>query len=147
MTLTSVINSIRQTLTDDGISAPFHIGPEHIPSHGSPPKIVWVPTSSSYEAPDRIGGVEQPIHTRLARSQIHVWGQSYEETEALVDAVIRALYKLFGGANYELSAGDWLEPPSATVKGRLYLLDVAIRLPVTLEESTTAKISRFSEVS
>lgn len=146
MTLTSVIKSIQQQLEDDGIAAPFTVGPENIPSHGSPPRIVWVPTSSSYEPPDRVGGISQPIHTRLARSQIHVWGKDYEETEALTDAVIRALYKNHGGADYELTAGDWLEPPSATIKGRLYLLDVAIRLPVCLEVSTTARVERFIEV-
>lgn len=146
MTLTSVIKSIQQQLADDGIDVPILIGPEHLSEHSSPPRIVLVPTSSSYEAPDRIGGVEQAIHTRLARSQIACWGEDYEQAEALSNAVIRALYKVFGGANYELTNGGWLESKEVTLLGRVYTLDIAIRLPVCLEESTTARITRFTEV-
>lgn len=144
--LAAIVAAIQQEVAAQGITASFQLGPEHVSEHNAPPRIVWVPTSTSYEPPMRIGATETQIHTRLVRSEVHCWGKDYEEAEALSDAVIRAAYQVMGGPDYELGAGAWLET-ALTSNGRVYSFELGLRIAVTAEVAAapTARIQQFVE--
>lgn len=144
--LVAITKAIQEEMARRGVSAPFQLGPEHVNEHNAPPRIVWVPAATVYEPPMRIGGPEAQIHARLVRSEVHCWGKDYEQAEALADAVVRAAYRVMGGPDYDLGAGEWLGA-ALTNKGRVYSFEIGLRIPVTAEatKAATAVIERFVE--
>lgn len=107
--------------------------------HGSPPRIVWVPSR------DRFGGAQKTprgangrsLITRFAGAQVMVWGAestnvtSIAATEALVRRLCRALLKTGGPEPYfQLVGGQWEETPGEMALGEAYVLSVAVAIDV-----------------
>jgi len=138
-----------------------HLGNEWVSREESPPRIVVVPTSTSYKPMRRMG--VQPMQgqlsqvnprtffRRLMHFTAHIWGDespspqspiaetdlwySFNSTVELEREFLGALMRNCGNdpAIYEGLSGDWSQPTDLNRLGRLLLLRFTIETPVTDE--------------
>ncbi len=97
-----------------------------------PPRIVWVPSSEPFTAASK--SVEPPdksIATRMATVSAHVWGISYDQTEAMLHNLVSMLHKHFQGVSAWGSA-EWGEVQNSqdAYLGWLAILPVSFGVPV-----------------
>lgn len=110
--------------------------------YGSPPRVVWVPSRDAFEGPQKTprGGQDgqHSIATRVAGVRIELWGATPEQTEDLLESVVRALLKGGGPSRVGVTivSGQWIEAPGENALGEGYAL--AITLPVDIRASHTA---------
>jgi hypothetical protein len=145
---------MQQQFRDYGCPAKVYFGKEFLAEHASPPRVVWVPTSDTYElpiqnqaagsppAPSATGTNPRPIWIRWAGAELHIWGAAKEQEketrqrekdqsvmDALVNQTIVALQKLVPGY-YRLQGGMQTPSPTAVRKGFVYILRVQIAVPI-----------------
>lgn len=109
--------------------APSYLGRRYIAEHATPPRYVWVPAARRYIPPRRTQGVTRASTEALQLIQVHIWGKDHDQAELLESALITALRlpEVCNGANYELQAGDWVDPSLVTAGE---VLVVPLVLPV-----------------
>lgn len=78
------------------------IGYKRLDEHGAWPRLVWLIAGAQHGAaekskPDGANTAPQ-ILTRRVALEAHVWGKDLEMTEALIDDVIAALYRVAEGS-------------------------------------------------
>jgi hypothetical protein len=114
----------------------FLAGAEEVKSHdGLFPRVVFVPTTDSFEAPeDYAQGRDQRTQQRsfmtdVASFETHIWGIDYTRTEVLRDTVVNGIH--FGlQATKKILRGAWTKDDTLGKAGRLYLLDWSVRKPL-----------------
>jgi hypothetical protein len=118
---------------------PVLLGDEHLEVHGSPPRIVCVPTTDTF-APAEKGGVNpRPLRTRSIGSFWRVWAASHDEAEQLLNDLIVAVHVVTGGC-YQLGECDWLTKGALTHLGAACDLDVQFLTPITARSHATATV-------
>jgi len=137
-------------LTDGAIL----LGGQHLFEQSAPPRIVFVPTRSTFgprdpSNPAQVSGanlseqqaqqLQRPIGTELVTFGVHVWGQGatidfdYDITQALYQQVMISLHNLAEGC-YKIGPGEWTSgKPSSTQVGRAgqeFVFGLEIATPV-----------------
>jgi hypothetical protein len=142
-------------LTDGSIL----IGRQHVDEESAPPRIVFVPSSSSFTigepygvfvgstrqapSPDMFRQWQQrPIHTERLRFEVHVWGAAsppdpnggdFDATQALYQTLIESLWNTAQTA-YELGEGVWADQQRGQAQlqklGHEFVLEITIDTPV-----------------
>lgn len=117
---------------------PVLLGAEALAEHASPPRIVCVPTSATYAAPEAGGGVgprgalvPRALWERTEHVDWYVWADDYEQAEQASDELAAAL-RAVAGSSVDLVDGQWLHATDAQWlhRGRVYVLRSRIRRPV-----------------
>lgn len=134
-----------------------NFGPKFLMKQEAPPRVTWVPTTDRYLAPEphtpqftqtgKILAIEpRVIRSREAGVDIHLWGASYADTEALTEQYIAALWSgnaanLWGA--FEVDSGRWIETDGREMSlfGMVYVLPMIFRIPIRLPSMQTAIIS------
>jgi hypothetical protein len=124
------------------------IGEKHIQAHGRPPRLVWVPTSDSFEPPIKASDNPRALRTRVCGVDCHVWGADLGVAELLVNDVCVAVHRVakrrvspvcYG--NYELRGLDWITAGEFLHEGIVGVLHLEFRLDVADALSTTALVT------
>lgn len=77
---------------------------------GAPPQIVAFPTVERYDAPHGVGGdgIGNPrrLRTRVCTVEFHLWHETQDATEVLLDTLAQAINDLTFGS-WQFEAGEW----------------------------------------
>lgn len=127
-------------------------GEEHLADAGAPsPRIVMVPTSTSFGPPGTIAGIDpRVVWAGVDAVEFHLWAESVtpgkrepqhhaDAVETLREAVIQAVHaQMWGGYLYRAVSGDWKpRPGEQAVQRAAYMLVVEAFVPICLEADTT----------
>lgn len=121
-----------------------HLNATHLNEAAVPPRIVWVPLSESFGAPQGQGGdgvsSPRPVATRISAMEMHLWAAADPQTgsvaqndadqdacELLLNAFMWAVHSVTHGSYQWGSQGRWSR---ANVEGQILTLGVAYILPV-----------------
>lgn len=131
-----VIADVPGTTWDAGQRAEAH--------HGSPPRVVWRPTSDeptgARKSTVTIGGRRSHSVVGLLETfQVHCWGESYDDAVALRDAVLRAAHHLCAGS-WRPVRGDWT-PTGEMTLGEECVFRIALRTTIYDRAATTAQVT------
>lgn len=125
-----------------------HFGARSLPEHAAPPRIVWVPSEDTFQAPMDRGKNPRPLWDRKAGCEVHIWGESFEQIEGcggLMETFIATLHKVAYGI-YELERGRWAgEQDQQLSLGELYILPFSVLVPVTQPKKREATIRSVEE--
>jgi hypothetical protein len=142
--LTSIFAAVNALLP----TGTYHdVGADKIRAQGSWPRVIWVPGTEDFGPALGQGGdgtgTPPPIWTRMANVEIHIWGQTLDTTEALVQKVIQAIHANCWGA-YQLQGGQWVGDTGASdITGAVYVLSAMFLIPVTRAPEVMASPSHM----
>lgn len=107
-------------------------GAENLARQDAPRRIVWVPTIDSFSEAQQRGSVQgdpRALHTVDSGIDVHLWGTGTADALLLRDQFLRALRTSLG-PNYRLRGGG-IQNEAIVSAGRLYVLSIVIRIPIT----------------
>jgi len=111
----------------------FFFGGRHLHQHDSiPPRIVWVPASEPFSVASKsVMPPDKSIATRHGSVSAHIWGVSYDQTEAMLHNLISMTHKHFQGVA-EWGAADWGQVVNEqdAYLGWLVMLPISFKIPV-----------------
>jgi hypothetical protein len=118
----------------------WKVGKEKVSNEDAAPRVIF-----AYGPDDEFQGARatrvtgmanpRPLMTRVAKMQAHLWGRTYDETEAMINVLLGAIYATALGSMAILSGG-WTDP-SYTAHGNAYVLTFSLEIPVTEAPATT----------
>lgn len=128
--------------TPTGVS--FGFGASELDRHGAPPRVVWRLARGEHEGTTRPGLNPRPLFNRRLEIEAHLWGSTHEQTEALLEAVARAVQKAAAGSFAPLRE-EWPNEEedrrSQIRKGHYCILTFQALVPVTSAMQTTATVA------
>jgi hypothetical protein len=139
--LMAIVEQMQASLAAAYPEVSFNFGMRGLETQGTPPEIVWVPASRTFEASETFGTNPRALWTRRTRLSVYLWGADFGATEDLEDAVIRAAHAAAYGS-YEIE-GSNPEPGEWTQHGESIRLDLAFMIPVDRETWTTVVPIQF----
>lgn len=138
--LTSVFETIQTELCRRRTDIAQHFGAAHLRQSASGPRLVWVATEETFEAPlargNRASSSVGVLYTRIAGIDVHLWGATENDTEELCRLFIETCDRTLGEA-LSIRRGRWVEASGADSAGVEYVLSIAIKLLVTIASSTS----------
>lgn len=128
----------------------FEVGAVSRAREGDYPRIVWVPTSESFTAPDSQGGEfdrirnPRPLWKRKSRVEADVWGKDIADCEVIANHLVAAVHTCGVGA-YGPQAAQW-STSSVIQRGCVYTLAFVFDIPFTREpDRMSLAITDFPE--
>lgn len=105
---------------------PTSYGAQNVDRVAGPRRWVWTPVSETFAAPEKLDG---SLAKRLVSVQIHSWGESEGECEAMQAAAVSALRVVLNGKRYGLSSAQWTTRQDAH-RGAALVTTLSVELPV-----------------
>lgn len=105
---------------------PTTYGAQNVPRAEKPRRWVWVPISETFAAAEFRNG---DLAKRLVSVQIHSWGLTEAECEAMQAAAITAIREAVGGKRYNLSSAQWTTRQDSH-RGAALVTTLTIELPM-----------------
>lgn len=105
---------------------PTSFGAQNVDRVVGPRRWVWVPISETFAAPEKLDG---SLAKRVVSVQIHSWGESEAECEAMQAAVVSALRVKLNGRRYSLSSAQWTTRQDAH-RGAALVTTLTVELPL-----------------
>jgi hypothetical protein len=112
------------------VPLPSFVGEKYEAGHGTPPRLVWVPTDDTFGAPVKIGANPKAVRTRHAGADCIVWGGSLAATEQLVNDLVYAAHKALQHAWYSVDHGRWDSKGELTNQGIACVLGWTFQIPI-----------------
>lgn len=144
MSLDAIVTEVHDLLGTPAGS--YGIGHWLLAEHGAPPRYVWVPSISRFDAPrsSSTGAARQPrdLLTHMLEVDVHVWADTLDNAIAQMHGVIAAVRQVCGNG-IEIDRARW-ENAQVTDRGYLVVLGVAIPLVVSeaaITQLTTATVT------
>lgn len=150
MPLLEVVNAIREDFEASGCPAKVFYDERQLAEHDAPNRVVFVPTSDTYEAPLAIGGPGPHNPRAFFRVKqgfaAHIWGAAPDQPNPaptaqrladetwlwkLVNQTALSIYRVAPGNN-QLLSGDYRARANQD-RGLLYVLKGFIEVPVGLD--------------
>ena len=112
----------------------FLVGRELVAGEDAPPRVVFAygpddEFDAAWNARVAQAGVPRVLLTRRAAIEVFLWGEDYDQAEAMVNAMVAALYQVALGS-MNVVGGSWAGVGFVTA-GRAYRLAFTIDLPIT----------------
>jgi hypothetical protein len=119
---------------------PTLLGERFLHEHGAPPRIVWVPSRSTFGQPQQGVGtvVHRVLMTDLVDYEAHIWGESIDAARVLLHEVLRAGHRLGGRMHFKPSAATWKTEGEVEQHGAALVLYASFLLGVTDRPAATA---------
>jgi hypothetical protein len=124
------------------------IGERHIHAHGKPPRLVWVPTTDSFEPPVKVTDNPRALRTRVCGVECHAWGANLRAAELIVNDVCVAVHRVAKRRTdpvcygyYELRGLEWVTAGEFLNEGVVGVLRLEFRLDVADALSPTALVT------
>lgn len=128
--LTDICSQVAARLASMGVEATVEFGGHRLREHASPPRIVWVPTGGPGSAVRQPGEFPRRLHTRTPAVDVHVWAESYDAAEELVNDFLTAVHHVAHGS-YAFNSETWSEGNSELSSlGVEVTLSISFSIPV-----------------
>lgn len=119
-------------------------GTRHTPHHGSPPRVTWVPRRDEASSPragtETVGGRRSRSAVGLLEGfDVHCWGEDYDSTVLLRDAVLRATHALCAGS-WRHQGGEW-QPTGEITLGELTTVRLALMTTIFDRAAMPARVT------
>lgn len=115
--------------------------------HGSPPRVIWVPTRDSFDGPQKNPrggqGAQHSVATRVAGVQLRCWVEGEPEaTELLIETIVRSILR-HAGPGVSIVSGEWKSETGETELGEYYALNLTVPIDVRAKPTagTTATVT------
>lgn len=122
----------------------FGFGARELDRAGKPPRVVWRLVRGEHEGTPRPGQNPRPLFNRRLELEAHLWGETYEQTEQLLEDVARAVHSSAVGSFAPLRE-EWPaeddDGRSHQHKGVYCVLTLEILVPVTAKTQTVATVT------
>lgn len=105
---------------------PTTYGAQQVWREAKPRRWVWVPISETFGAAEFRNG---DLAKRLVSVQIHSWGVTEAECEAMQAAVVSAIRQVLNGKRYNLTSAQWTTRQDAH-RGSALLTTLTLELPM-----------------
>lgn len=135
----AVKTQLETTMLALGLAAPAHeLGAFNLASTSAPPQIVWEihggeVTAARQNGDDGTLGIRE-LARRNERISVHVWGDSFDETEKLMNHFVAAARTVATGFSFAAKSTNWMPgQDQRTAKGRVCILEIEIGVPFTAE--------------
>lgn len=123
------------------------VGGKNLAANDQPPRIVIVPTSDSFVPPAHVGGTPRALYGRQVGFVLHLWGASFEDTEALLLDAVVALRRAVSGPALSLGGADWIGQDGELMKhGDACELTCSVTLPVYDQTPMTTTIKSVEAI-
>lgn len=124
------------------------IGEKGIAAHGTPPRVVWVPTTGGFAAPRPGVGVTaaRQILMDLADYDAHCWGDGIDGARALMHEVVRAA-RLTCGMYLTVGRYEWKEAGGVEAEGACVIVRLTFSVGVSDKPFTFARIQHAAGVA
>lgn len=113
---------------------PSFVGEKYEAEHGTPPRLVWVPTDDTFGPPVKTGasgGVNpKSVRTRLAGVDCHIWAADLAAAEQIINDLVFAAHKALKHGWYEPQAGHWKTAGELQNQGIGYVLPFILQIPI-----------------
>lgn len=106
---------------------PTTYGAQQVWREAKPRRWVWVPISETFGAAEFRNG---DLAKRVASVQIHSWGLTEAECEAMQAAVVTAIRQVLNGKRYNLTSAQWATRQDSH-RGAALVTTLSIELPLT----------------
>jgi hypothetical protein len=136
--VTDIVPAITAVLTSRGVAATVKVGGKHISENDAPPRIVWVMRGGPGGAAREVGGNPRHLRTRNLGVEAHVWAESYDAAEALLNELLSATHQALHGS-YSFDGEEWVEEELLAL-GCVVIARLTFRVPVTEPVKATAEI-------
>jgi len=117
----------------DTLGIVIKFGRKHLKDNDAPPLVIWYPTKDPItDARQLSTDTYQSVRTLNSSFTAFVWGKSYDQSRAIVKAIVRCVHKYnlascdFGTVEWNVKADE-----SWTVDGHGCLLPVVFKCPIT----------------
>lgn len=122
------------------VAIPHAIGSVSFESLGIPPRIVWVlGEEDSFGPPRGQGRNPRPLWTCTTSVDVHFWGSTWEQVEALRTLEVSAIHQVAWGS-YMLKRGTRIGHKELLTRGSAYVLEVEFNVPVAFNTNAVALI-------
>jgi hypothetical protein len=116
------------------VGTAFLVGRELVAGEDAPPRVVFAygPTDefdAAWNARVAQAAVPRVLLTRRASVEAYLWGENYDQAEAMVNAMVAALYQVALGS-MAIVGGAWADVGFVTA-GRAYRLSFTLDIPIT----------------
>lgn len=131
MTISDAISEVMADF-NVGRSRPLRvlIGERHFDEHGTPPRIIWLPTSDSFKPTRLAGGTPRPLWDLVATYSIHVWGPDIDGARQLEMDLVASLHRVMHLGDAAVSLR--FEPLGATWHNAGELQKLGVHLELTV---------------
>jgi len=148
MHTSTIINAIVETLNSGRATPiPSFIGAQHLDAHGTPPRLVWVPTVDSFGDAKNHGISPASVKTRYAGYDCAIWCASIDDCEQMLADLMLALDAQRDSNGlpvrgfYRIGGLNWINEQALIAKGAACDLEITFELPLVAAAPTTAPIS------
>ena len=104
-------------------------GIRQITEGNAPPRIDWEPMQGSFRGPQMAGHNPRPLRDRWTRWDVRCWGATLDDTEALLNALVRALHRALTIGGFDLEGEVWAEIGAVT-DGDQVTVGVYLGIPI-----------------
>lgn len=148
MALSVIFEALEHELLAYRSGVQWLVGGEHLGAAGLPPRIVIVPTEDmpaepEMHYPDSPTAISTPraLLQMDATFEAHLWGEDFDDTVNLRDALINAL-RSCNAAAYRIVRGSWTvqDGQKLAQRGRVYVLTLSMPIPVMELDTAPAAI-------
>lgn len=124
------------------------IGAWNVGRSDSPGRFVWVPTISAVEPPrqasNQPGSHPRNIYTHRMTVEVHIWGETLDETVEMMHGVLAAVRQVARVATWA-NTGRW-DNAQLNERGYLMILPVEFPLVVTDEAINQTTIATITTI-
>lgn len=153
MGLNAALAVLQTAITARVSGVTFFTGARHVDNNAPPPRIVWIPLREKYtHGPTRgrgSGYVPAPtapearaVGVRAVTVGAHVWTDTFDATEALLDAVLKSAHATARGS-FDADSIEW-ETDSHSQRGEAVTCELTLNVPVLDEAPTVAQLTAVS---
>jgi hypothetical protein len=121
----------------------FGFGARELDRAATPPRVVWRIVRAEHQGTPRPGLNPRPLFERIVELEAHLWGESFEQTEAMLEDAARAMHRAAVGSFRPLREEWPAEDDNDRAhqkRGAYCLLTFEVLVPVTDLPLTTVRI-------
>lgn len=113
-----------------------------VSEHGSPPRVVWVPTTDDFQGAQKgpRGGssAQHSLMTRVCGVSLVCWAATVDATEDLVEMLVRHLARAagVGAVGITFQRGQWVSEAGHSQLGEGYALSITFPVDVRAQAAT-----------
>lgn len=135
--LEQLIALIEPVVTTAVPGTTYYLGEKHVKTHALNPRVVWVPAKDTFGPSTANGRSPRSVRSWKRQVAAHVFANTHEQAELLVNAIAWGLHSASHGA-YNVETAEWFAPEWLT-KGLVCVLTFSFNSPVTEPAKTTAQ--------
>lgn len=113
-----------------------------VSEHGSPPRVVWVPTTDDFQGAQKgpRGGssAQHSLMTRVCGVSLVCWAATIDATEDLVEMLVRHLARAagVGAVGITFQRGQWVSEAGHSQLGEGYALSITFPVDIRAQAAT-----------